>query len=65
MDTSNLPTSDYFVPYIVQRIMPVGVAGIFLAAPMAAVMSTVDSILILASAAIIKDLWKTYVVKSR
>ena len=63
VDTSNLPTSDYFVPYIVQKIMPVGVAGIFLAAPMAAVMSTVDSILILASAAIIKDLWKTYVVK--
>ncbi len=63
VDTSNLPTSDYFVPYIVQKIMPVGIAGIFLAAPMAAVMSTVDSILILASAAIIKDLWKTYVVK--
>ena len=59
-----LETSDYFVPFIVQKIMPVGVAGIFLAAPMAAVMSTVDSILILASAAIIKDLWRTYVVKN-
>lgn len=63
VDTSNLPTSDYFVPSIVQQIMPVGIAGIFLAAPMAAVMSTVDSILLLASAAIVKDLWKTYVVK--
>ncbi|MCQ2551093.1 MAG: sodium/pantothenate symporter [Clostridia bacterium] len=63
VDTADLPTSDYFVPYIVQKIMPVGVAGIFLAAPMAAVMSTVDSILILATAAIIKDLWKTYLVK--
>ena len=63
VDTSNLPSSDYFIPYIVQKIMPVGFAGVFLAAPMAAVMSTVDSILLLSSAAIIKDLWRTYVVK--
>jgi len=64
VDTANLPTSDYFVPYIVQKIMPTGLAGIFLAAPMAAVMSTADSLLILASAAIIRDLWKEYVVKN-
>ena len=63
VDTANLPTSDYFVPYIVQQIMPVGIAGIFLAAPMAAVMSTADSLLILAASAIIKDLWRNYVVK--
>lgn len=63
VDTAELPTSDYFVPYIIQQIMPVGIAGFFLAAPMAAVMSTVDSLLILASAAIIKDLWRNYVVK--
>ena len=63
VDTANLPTSDYFVPYIIQKIMPVGVAGIFLAAPMAAVMSTVSSLLILASAAIVKDIWRTYIVK--
>lgn len=56
-------SSDYFIPYVVQQIMPVGMAGIFLAAPMAAVMSTADSLLILAAAAIVKDLWKTYVVK--
>ena len=63
VDTDNLPTSDYFIPYIVQKIMPSGIAAIFLAAPMAAVMSTADSLLILATAAIVKDLWKTYVVK--
>ena len=63
VDTNNLPTSDYFIPYIVQKIMPVGLAGTFLAAPMAAVMSTADSLLILASAAIVKDLWRNYVVK--
>lgn len=63
VDTADLPTSDYFVPYIVQQIMPTGLAGIFLAAPMAAVMSTADSLLILAAATIVKDLWRTYVVK--
>ncbi len=59
----SLPTSDYFLPAVVQRIMPVGFAGLFLAAPMAAVMSTADSLLLLASAAIIRDLWKGYVVR--
>ena len=63
VDTDNLPTSDYFIPYIVQKIMPPGVAAIFLAAPMAAVMSTADSLLILATAAVVKDLWENYVVK--
>lgn len=62
-DGTELPSSDFFIPYIIQKIMPVGVAGIFLAAPMAAVMSTADSLLILASAAIIRDLWKNYVVR--
>lgn len=55
--------SDGFVPYIIQKIMPTGLAGTFLAAPMAAVMSTADSLLILAAAAIVKDLWRTYIVK--
>lgn len=63
LDTNNLPTSDYMVPMLVQQIMPVGIAGLFLAAPLAAVMSTVSSLLILASAAIIKDLYRTYVIK--
>lgn len=62
VDTNNLPTSDYFIPYIIQKIMPSGLAGIFLAAPMAAVMSTVDSLLILAVASILKDLFRTYFV---
>lgn len=60
---AQLPSSDYYLPYIIQKIMPTGLAGIFLAAPMAAVMSTVSSLLILASAAIVKDLWRSYVVK--
>lgn len=56
-------SSDYVIPYVIRQIMPVGVAGIFLAAPMAAVMSTVSSLLILASASIINDLIGTYIVK--
>ncbi|MCF0238294.1 MAG: sodium/pantothenate symporter [Sphaerochaetaceae bacterium] len=63
VDDKQLLTSDYFIPYIVQKIMPVGLAGIFLAAPMAAVMSTADSLLLLVSATILRELWKTYVVK--
>ena len=55
-------STDYFIPSIVMEIMPVGMAGLFLAAPMAAVMSTVSSLLILASASIVKDLYGEYVV---
>ncbi len=62
-DKTMVKTSDYFIPYVVQNIMPVGLAGIFLAAPMAAVMSTVDSLLLLAAVAILKDLYKTYIVR--
>ena len=40
-----------------------GAAGFFLAAPLAAVMSTIDSLLILASATIIKDLYVHYIKK--
>lgn len=57
-------TIDGMVPVLVQKIMPTPIAGLFLAAPLAAVMSTVSSLLILASAAIVKDLWHTYFVKN-
>lgn len=63
IDGQEFASSDYVIPAVIQQIMPVGVAGIFLAAPMAAVMSTVSSLLILASASIVKDLWGTYIVK--
>jgi len=63
VDTANLPTSDYFIPYIVQKIMPTGLSAVFLSAPMAAVMSTADSLLLLASATIIKDLYINYFPK--
>ncbi|MEE3362313.1 MAG: hypothetical protein VZQ84_02015, partial [Anaerovoracaceae bacterium] len=54
--------TDAVIPYVVNKYMPVWAAGLFLAAPLAAVMSTVDSLMILASATIIKDLYMNYIV---
>ncbi len=58
-----LESTDQVIPYIVMTYMPGWAAGLFLAAPLAAVMSTVDSLLILASATIIKDLYVNYILK--
>ncbi|MBQ6388888.1 MAG: sodium/pantothenate symporter [Mogibacterium sp.] len=58
-----LDSTDKVIPYVVMQYMPGWAAGFFLAAPLAAVMSTVDSLLILASATIIKDLYVHYVVR--
>lgn len=41
------------------------IAGVFIAGPLAAIMSTIDSLLILSSATIIKDLYIRYVLKNR
>lgn len=56
-------STDQVVPYVVLNYMPTWAAGLFLAAPLAAVMSTVSSLLILASATILKDLYLTYIAK--
>lgn len=60
-----LESTDKVIPYIVMKYMPGWAAGFFLAAPLAAVMSTVDSLLILASATIIKDLYINYVLRRK
>ncbi len=57
--------TDYIVPTIVLKYLNPVIAGIFIAAPIAAVMSTVSSLLIMTSAAIIKDLYLNYVVKDK
>jgi len=55
-----LPAGDLAMPtLIVQLLSPVW-AGVFIAGPLAAIMSTVDSMLLLVSAAIIKDLYIQY-----
>ncbi len=48
--------SDSVIPTLVMQILPSFWAGVFLAGPLAAIMSTVSSLLLLASAAVIKDL---------
>ncbi|MBQ3281241.1 MAG: sodium/pantothenate symporter [Eubacterium sp.] len=58
-----LANTDSIIPYVINKYMPPWAAGLFLAAPLAAVMSTVDSLLILASATILKDLYITYIAK--
>ena len=61
---AGISSTDAVIPYVVMEYMPSVAAGFFLAAPLAAVMSTVSSLLILASATIIKDLYLTYIVKA-
>lgn len=58
-----IASTDQVIPYVVLHYMPAWAAGLFLAAPLAAVMSTVSSLLILASATILKDLYLTYIIK--
>jgi sodium/pantothenate symporter len=43
------------------KVLPPFVAGIVLAAPMAAIMSTVDALLILVSSALVKDIYLNYI----
>lgn len=63
IDMKSLETTDYVVPAIMLKYMNPVIAGIFISAPLAAIMSTVSSLLILASAAIVKDLYLNYIVK--
>jgi sodium/pantothenate symporter len=49
------------MPALILKVLPPAFAGIFLAGPLAAIMSTIDSQLILASATIVKDLYLNYI----
>ncbi len=71
LSSSELPVvngvanTDYVIPKIVLKYMNPVVAGLFIAAPLSAVMSTVSSLLILASAAIVKDIYINYIAKDK
>ncbi|MGT3003787.1 sodium/pantothenate symporter [Pasteurella multocida] len=52
-----LSVTDKIIPTLMIQVLPPVVAGIFLAAPMAAIMSSIDSTLIQASSTLIKDLY--------
>ncbi|EQB38960.1 MULTISPECIES: sodium/pantothenate symporter [Virgibacillus] len=56
-----IEVGDRVMPLIALEVMPNWLAGIVLAAPMAAIMSTVDSLLLLVSSTILKDVYLNYV----
>ena len=53
----DLTVPDQVIPTLMVQVLPPWAAGLFLAAPMAAIMSNVNAHLLQASATIIKDLW--------
>ncbi len=59
----NLESGDLIIPTLTLELFSPFWAGVFIAGPMAAIMSTVDTMLLLASAAIIKDLYIHFVLK--
>ncbi|MFV8830241.1 sodium/pantothenate symporter [Alkalihalobacterium sp. APHAB7] len=59
-----IEVGDTVMPMIAMEVLPPWLAGIVLAAPMAAIMSTVDSLLLLVSSAVVKDVYLNYVKPS-
>lgn len=57
----NIEVGDQVMPLLALEVMPPWLAGIVLAAPMAAIMSTVDSLLLLVSSSIVKDVYINYI----
>ncbi len=53
----HLTVPDRVIPTLMVQVLPPWAAGLFLAAPMAAIMSNVNAHLLQASATIVKDLW--------
>ncbi|MDQ0482569.1 sodium/pantothenate symporter [Guptibacillus hwajinpoensis] len=56
-----IEVGDTVMPKLAMEVLPAWLAGIVLAAPMAAIMSTVDSLLLLVSSAVVKDVYLNYV----
>ena len=56
-----IEVGDTVMPRIAMEVLPSWLSGIVLAAPMAAIMSTVDSLLLLVSSAVVKDVYLNYV----
>lgn len=55
-----IEVGDTVMPTLTLKVLPPVLAGLVLAAPMAAIMSTVDSLLILVSSTVVKDLYLNY-----
>lgn len=56
-----IEVGDKVMPLIALEVLPPWLAGVVLAAPMAAIMSTVDSLLLLVSSSIVKDVYLNYI----
>lgn len=56
-----IEVGDKVMPLIALEVLPAWLAGLVLAAPMAAIMSTVDSLLLLVSSAVVKDVYLNYI----
>ncbi|MGG5255284.1 sodium/pantothenate symporter [Neobacillus sp. SM06] len=56
-----IKVGDTVMPLLSMKVLPPFVAGVVLAAPMAAIMSTVDALLILVSSALVKDVYLNYI----
>ncbi|SDH24731.1 sodium/pantothenate symporter [Alteribacillus persepolensis] len=56
-----IEVADSVMPTITMEVLPAWLAGVVLAAPMAAIMSTVDSLLLLVSSTVVKDVYLNYV----
>lgn len=52
---------DTVMPTLAMTVLPAWLAGVVLAAPMAAIMSTVDALLLMVSSAVVKDVYYNYV----
>ena len=60
-----IDVGDKIIPILALKNLHPVLAGIFIGGPLAAIMSTVDSFLILTSATIVKDLYLHYVDKNQ
>ncbi len=59
-----LESGDLIIPTLTLDLFSPFWAGVFIAGPLAAIMSTVDTMLLLASAAIVKDLYVHFILKN-
>lgn len=57
----NIDVGDTVMPTITMEVLPPVLAGVVLAAPMAAIMSTVNALLIMVSSAVVKDIYLSYI----
>ncbi|MEO0511950.1 MAG: sodium/proline symporter [Planctomycetota bacterium] len=57
-DQATIGADDNILPFMSQELLPAFVAGLFIAMVLSAIMSTVDSLLVVASSAVVRDFWQ-------